>query len=249
VRGEVAAASPGPPSAASCPARPAGSGRRRDARSRSVDDPFNRGSGDWTGGRPLAGPPGGDRLNLAASKQTAGVGAESRESIMTGMGVLTLLSPAAGTGKSQLAEHGSAAGHVRWGGWGSNPRPADYEKHARPQHALDQQRCPAWMPGAHTRHREFHGPRSTPRSTLGDPDNGPRALSLGICAIRTCTRAELRCEQVSTSDRDPVHLIEERAQELLEAEDVPAAREVTEEALRGSPDRPELLAPCRRGVC
>ena len=29
----------------------------------------------------------------------------------------------------------------RWGGWGSNPRPADYEKHAQSQHALDQQRC------------------------------------------------------------------------------------------------------------
>lgn len=40
---------------------------------------------------------------------------------------------------------------------------------------------------------------------------------------------------------DPVHLIEQRARELLEAEDISAAREVTEEALRTSPDRPELL--------
>jgi len=27
------------------------------------------------------------------------------------------------------------------GGRGSNPRPADYEKHARPPHALELQRC------------------------------------------------------------------------------------------------------------
>ena len=40
---------------------------------------------------------------------------------------------------------------------------------------------------------------------------------------------------------DPVHLIEQRARELLKAEDVSAAREVTEEALRTSPNRPELL--------
>ncbi len=38
-----------------------------------------------------------------------------------------------------------------------------------------------------------------------------------------------------------MHLIEQRARELLEAEDVPAAREVTEEALQASPNRPELL--------
>ena len=40
---------------------------------------------------------------------------------------------------------------------------------------------------------------------------------------------------------DTVHLIEQRARQLLEAEDVPAAREVTEQALRTSPNRPELL--------
>jgi NAD(P)-dependent dehydrogenase (short-subunit alcohol dehydrogenase family) len=34
----------------------------------------------------------------------------------------------------------------RWGGRGSNPRPADYEKHARLQHAPGQQRCLASMP-------------------------------------------------------------------------------------------------------
>jgi uncharacterized protein HemY len=40
---------------------------------------------------------------------------------------------------------------------------------------------------------------------------------------------------------DTVHLIEQRARKLLEAEDVPAAREVTKQALRTSPNRPELL--------
>ena len=40
---------------------------------------------------------------------------------------------------------------------------------------------------------------------------------------------------------DPVNLIEQRARELLEAEDATAAREVAEEALRASPNRPELL--------
>jgi hypothetical protein len=40
---------------------------------------------------------------------------------------------------------------------------------------------------------------------------------------------------------DPVRIAEQRARDLLEDEDVPAAREVTEEALRTSPDGPELL--------
>jgi len=40
---------------------------------------------------------------------------------------------------------------------------------------------------------------------------------------------------------DPVRHAEQRARDLLKAEDVAAAREVTEEALRTSPDRPELL--------
>jgi hypothetical protein len=40
---------------------------------------------------------------------------------------------------------------------------------------------------------------------------------------------------------DPVLLIEQRARDLLKAEDVSAAREVTEEALRTSPGRPGLL--------
>jgi hypothetical protein len=40
---------------------------------------------------------------------------------------------------------------------------------------------------------------------------------------------------------DPLHLVEQRTRELLEAEDVPAARVVTEEALRDWPNRPEPL--------
>jgi hypothetical protein len=82
-----------------------------------------------------------------------------------GTDVPILFPSEAGAAKSQPAGNYSTAGQNVWGGWGSNPRPADYEKHARAQHALDQQRCPAWMPGAHTRHWEFHGQRSTPRST------------------------------------------------------------------------------------
>jgi hypothetical protein len=37
-----------------------------------------------------------------------------------------------------------------WGGWGSNPGPADYEKHARPQHAPGLQRCHALVLQEHT---------------------------------------------------------------------------------------------------
>jgi len=55
----------------------------------------------------------------------------------------------------------------RWGGWGSNPGPADYEKHAQSQHLPDLQRCLASMPRMHTRHWEFTGCRSTARSTVG----------------------------------------------------------------------------------
>jgi hypothetical protein len=91
---------------------------------------------------------------------------------MTGTDVLTLFSPEAGTAKSQPAGNGSYAGQTVWGGWGSNPRPADYEKHARSQRVLALQRCPAWMPGAHTRHWEFHGQRSTPRSMPRGPTKG-----------------------------------------------------------------------------
>jgi len=40
---------------------------------------------------------------------------------------------------------------------------------------------------------------------------------------------------------DPVRLAEQDARDLLKAEDVPAAREVTEKALRTWPDKPELL--------
>jgi hypothetical protein len=69
---------------------------------------------------------------------------------MTGTGVAFLFPSKAGAAKSQPAGNYSTAGQIGWGGWGSNPRPADYEKHGRPQRALDLQRCPASMPGAHT---------------------------------------------------------------------------------------------------
>jgi hypothetical protein len=53
----------------------------------------------------------------------------------------------------------------RWGGRGSNPRPADYEKHAQPQHAPGQQRCLAGPTLGAQMTQGFLGRRSTPRST------------------------------------------------------------------------------------
>ena len=44
--------------------------------------------------------------------------------------VLTLFSPEGRTAKSQLAGNSFTAGQAWWGGWGSNPRPADYESAA-----------------------------------------------------------------------------------------------------------------------
>ena len=64
---------------------------------------------------------------------------------------------------------------MRWGGRGSNPRPADYEKHAQSQHTLELHCRLAWMPRTHTRHWEFPGCRSTPRST---PRSLPEASRL-----------------------------------------------------------------------
>jgi hypothetical protein len=49
---------------------------------------------------------------------------------MTGTGVPILFPSETGTAKSQLAGNGSYAGQTAWGGWGSNPRPADYESAA-----------------------------------------------------------------------------------------------------------------------
>jgi len=48
---------------------------------------------------------------------------------------------------------------------GSNPGPADYEKHARPQHAPGLQRCHALVLREHTWRWDFLRRRSTPRST------------------------------------------------------------------------------------
>jgi hypothetical protein len=46
----------------------------------------------------------------------------------TGAGVPWMFPEGTGAAKSQLAGNGSAAAQVWWGGWGSNPRPADYEE-------------------------------------------------------------------------------------------------------------------------
>ena len=56
-----------------------------------------------------------------------GAGAQSEDSSMTGTYVLTMFSPGAEAAKSQPAGNGSTAARTWWGGWGSNPRPADYE--------------------------------------------------------------------------------------------------------------------------
>ena len=58
-------------------------------------------------------------------------------------------------GNLGLARTGPRGGSARfqnrrWGGRGSNPRPADYEKHGRSQDALDQQQCLERMLGNHT---------------------------------------------------------------------------------------------------
>jgi vanillate/3-O-methylgallate O-demethylase len=50
--------------------------------------------------------------------------------IMSRTCVLTLFSQAGRTAKSQSAGKGSASAQAWWGGWGSNPRPADYESAA-----------------------------------------------------------------------------------------------------------------------
>jgi hypothetical protein len=64
---------------------------------------------------------------------------------MTGTDFPILFPSKAVAAKSQSAGKGSAAAQMWWGRWGSNPRPADYEKYARPQYALDLQRCHAFV--------------------------------------------------------------------------------------------------------
>jgi hypothetical protein len=66
-------------------------------------------------------------------------------------GVLTLFSHDGGATKSQSSGKGPAAAQTRWGGRGSNPRPADYEKHAQLQHAPGLQRCLTWACNERTR--------------------------------------------------------------------------------------------------
>ena len=57
-------------------------------------------------------------------------GAERADSGMIRTGASTMFPPQGGTAKSQPAGNGSAAAQMWWGGWGSNPRPADYESAA-----------------------------------------------------------------------------------------------------------------------
>ena len=51
---------------------------------------------------------------------------------MTGTDVPILFSSDSRATKSQPAGNGFTAVQMWWGGWGSNPRPADYESAARP---------------------------------------------------------------------------------------------------------------------
>ena len=66
-----------------------------------------------------------EQAHLAGAEQTAALVRS-----MTGTDVPILFSPEAGAAKSQPAGNGSYAGQTGWGGWGSNPRPADYESAA-----------------------------------------------------------------------------------------------------------------------
>jgi integrase len=50
--------------------------------------------------------------------------------VPTGADVPTSCPPAGRVGARGPAPEGETAGHDRWGGWGSNPRPRDYESHA-----------------------------------------------------------------------------------------------------------------------
>jgi hypothetical protein len=48
----------------------------------------------------------------------------------TGANVPWVFPGASRTAKSQLAGNSATAAQMWWGGWGSNPRPADYESAA-----------------------------------------------------------------------------------------------------------------------
>jgi hypothetical protein len=56
-----------------------------------------------------------EQAHLAAAEQTAALVRKARK----------------GAAKSQPAGNGSFAGQTAWGGWGSNPRPADCEETGR----------------------------------------------------------------------------------------------------------------------
>jgi hypothetical protein len=92
-----------------------------------------------------------EQAHLGASEQSAAL-VRKAENIMTGTDVPILFPSEAVAGKSHSAGKGSAAAQPWWGGWGSNPRPADYEKHARLQHTLDLHQRLVSMPRMHAWH-------------------------------------------------------------------------------------------------
>jgi len=86
------------------------------------------GHADKFGQRPLhpsagAGPSGRRRADGGSS-------ADDDESSVIRTSVSILVPSVTGAAKSQPAGNRSTAGQTWWGGWGSNPRPADYESAA-----------------------------------------------------------------------------------------------------------------------
>jgi Phage integrase, N-terminal SAM-like domain len=81
--------------------------------------------------RPLCAPARAGAPGRRRADSIAGAKGEGREeSIVTGTDVPILFSSGNRATKSQSAGNGFTAVQVWWGGWGSNPRPADYESAA-----------------------------------------------------------------------------------------------------------------------
>ena len=71
-----------------------------------------------------------EQAHLAAAELTAALVRKATVGGVTGTDVPILFPSEAGAAKSQPAGNRSTAGQMWWGGWGSNPRPADYESAA-----------------------------------------------------------------------------------------------------------------------
>ena len=93
---------------------------------------------------------------------------------MTGSGVPRKLPRSLAAALSQSGGNRPAAGQEWWGGWGSNPGPADYEKHARPQRMLDLHQRLASMPRMQT----WHWPAVAVITTIAANGHTPRARPL-----------------------------------------------------------------------